>query len=182
MKINDAFWHKPTRALVGSMCLNGGALAQKNTSADAVTTVAIKYVLASDGGAIQTLGTQPTLSLSGLNTASPWNPSVKRDGSPNSPYSMQFAAGVSMPAGTEAYVVFTVGDTSETNTTQVVRAYIGEVVTSGSKRPDLDLTSEAAFGEVKIVNATNAFVIGTTVLSATGVTDTYADTVRVRNN
>ena len=54
-----------------------------------------------------------------------------------------------------------------------------ELVASSADEPDLPglPDNSICLGYVLIVNVTNAFVLGTTLLSAAGVTDTYVDLV-----
>ena len=183
--MNDAFWHKGQRNMVGSRCYSGGVFAQKSTSGDAQTTAAINYSIASTGQ-MYSMVAVTTIDLSGGSTTnagterdlfSPHenNPDVsKNDDSTNGEVLVrQNAAGLSIPAGNQVRVIMTVDASGN------VRGYAGEIVanTATAKRPELDLTDEAAWGEMHITNAhaSNAYVIGTANAQASGFTVTYDD-------
>ena len=76
--MNDAFWHKGQRNMVGSRCFSLGTLALKTGgSADAKTTTAIGYSLA-DTGVIYTKAAMATVDLSGLTAVHSNNPNVTK--------------------------------------------------------------------------------------------------------
>ena len=105
------------------------------------------------------------------------NPNVtKNDDSTNGDVLVrQSAAGLSIPDDQHVYILLTVDKDGG------VRGYAGEMVgiTATAKRPELDLTDEACWGQIYIKNETgSAFVVGTGELDSTtgdGVTVTYTN-------
>ena len=179
--MSDAFWHKGQQQLVGSRCYGKALLAIKTSSSpDGVTTVAVPYTIGTTG-ALYTLATMATVDLSGgtsagdiYTTSHANNPAITvTDDSSTDPRTLrQNAAGVTIPTLSQAYIVFTV-DASVN-----IYGYMGEIVlnTQTAKRPRLDLSAECAWGELLLTNATGSdFVIGTTALDTSSVTDAFAD-------
>ena len=172
--MNDAFWHKGQRNMVGSRCFSLGTLALKTGgSADAKTTTAIGYSLA-DTGVIYTKAAMATVDLSGLTAVHSNNPNVtKNDDSTNGDVLVrQGSNGLVIATANQVYIILTLDASGN------VRGYAGEIVgtSATAKRPELDLSAEAAFGEIHISNASGSnFTVGTTALDTSNVTVTYAN-------
>ncbi|MAH13870.1 MAG: hypothetical protein CMO33_09075 [Verrucomicrobia bacterium] len=183
--MNDAFWHKGQRNMVGSRCFTGGVFAQKGTSGDAQTTAVVNYSIASTGQ-IYSMVAVTTIDLSGGSTTngaterdlfSPHanNPdkTINDDSTNGDVLVRQNAAGVVVSAGNQVRVILTVDVSGN------VRGYAGRIVanTATAKRPELDLTDEAAWGEMHITNAhaSNDYTIGSSNAQASGFTVVYDD-------
>ena len=98
-------------------------------------------------------------------------------------------AGQSIPAGENIYL-FILQD--GTNAPLVRKGTARKVVSRASATAalvttikhdvlplDVDMSTYVCTGYAKLVNVTNAFVIGTTLLSAAGVTDTFVELTRM---
>lgn len=172
--MNDAFWHKGQRNMVGSRCFSLGTLAIKTGgSADAKTTTAIGYSLA-DTGVIYTKAAMATVDLSGLTAVHSNNPdkTINNDSTNGDVLVRQGSNGLVIATANQVYIILTLDASGN------VRGYAGEIVanTATAKRPELDLTSEAAFGEILISNASGSnFTVGTTALDASNVTVTFTN-------
>lgn len=179
--MSDAFWHKGQQQLVGSRCYGKALLAIKTSgSADGVTTAAVPYTIGNTGQ-LYTLATMATVDLSGgtsagdiYSTSHANNPAltVTDDGSTSTRTVRQNAAGVTIPTLSQAYIVFTADASGN------IYGYLGEIVlnTQTARRPRLDLSAECAWAECLLTNATaSPFVIGTTALDTSDITDAFAD-------
>ena len=172
--MNDAFWHKGQRNMVGSRCFSLGTLAIKTGgSADAKTTTAIGYSLA-DTGVIYTKAAMATVDLSGLTAVHSNNPdkTINNDSTNGDVLVRQGSNGLVIATANQVYIILTLDASGN------VRGYADEIVanTATAKRPELDLTSEAAFGEILISNASGSnFTVGTTALDASNVTVTFTN-------
>ena len=175
--MNDAFWHKGQRNMVGSRCFSKGTLAMHaSTKNDVKTTTAIGYSIANTGGIYSKAGTAQ-IDISALGGVHENNPKIEYhdDSQPTARLTRQSAVGLSLADDEHVYILFTL-DASGT-----VRVYAGEMVgiTSTAKRPQLDLTAEACFGQLYLKNETgSAFVFGSANLDLStgdGVTATFTD-------
>ena len=171
--LNDAFWHKAQRSLVGSRVMdNPAGFAKHGSHIKMLTATAINYSIA-DTGLIYTLAITAAIETATGTAAHANNPTktVTDDGDPSERTLRKIVAAESIAAGLTWYVVATVDAGGS------IRLYRGEAVATSQtpKRPELDLSAECAFGQVLMVNATNAFIYGTTAHNATGVTATFSD-------
>ena len=172
--MNDAFWHKGQRNMVGSRCFSTGILAMHaSTKSDVKTTGAVAYSLA-DTGAIYSKAATSQIDISGLGAAHSNNPQVDitDDSSSSTRTVRQSAVGLSVADDYHVYILFTL-DSSGT-----VRVYAGEsvAITATAKRPELDLSAEACFGQLYLKNETGgAIVFGTALLDASGTTATFTN-------
>ena len=173
--MNDAFWHKGQRNMVGSRVYGKCNLAIKTGgSTDAKTTgTTTHYSLAITGG-IYNLAATATVDLSALTAPSTSNPNVtKNDDSTNGDVLVrQGSNGLVIATANQVYIILTVDASGN------IRGYAGEIVgtSATAKRPELDLESEAAFGQIHISNASGSdFTVGGTALDASNVTTTFTD-------
>lgn len=97
-------------------------------------------------------------------------------------------AGQSIPAGQNIYlfviqdgtnVLVRKGTARKKTTRSTVEGALTSTITHDVLPLDVDMSTYVCTGYVKLVNVTNAFVIGTTLLSAAGVTDTYVELTRM---
>jgi len=175
--MNDAFWHKGQRNMVGSRCYSKGTLAMHATTKNDVKTGgAIAYSIA-DTGVIYNKAIASSVDISGLGGVHGNNPKIEYfdDSQTTARITRQSAVGLSVADDEHVYILFTL-DASGT-----VRVYAGEMVgiTATAKRPQLDLSDEACFGQLYLKNETgSAFVFGSANLDLTtgdGVTATFTD-------
>ena len=172
--MNDAFWHKGQRNMVGSRCYSKGTLAMHaSTKNDVKTTGAVAYSIA-DTGVIYSKSATAQIDISGLGGVHQNNPKIEYhdDSQTTARITRQSAVGLSVADDEHVYILFTL-DASGT-----VRVYAGEMVgiTATAKRPQLDLSDEACFGQLYLKNETgSAFVFGTTLLDVSGTTATFSD-------
>ena len=186
--MNDAFWHKGQRNMVGSRVFGTFGLAHKAGSSADVKTVGTTshYSIASTGG-IYNMAACATIALSGgsstgaserdLLSLHSNNPKIEYhdDSQTTARITRQTAVGLSIADDEHVYILLTVDKDGG------VRGYAGEMVgiTSTAKRPQLNLADEACWGQIYIKNETgSAFVVGTGQLDSStgdGVTVTYTN-------
>ena len=172
--MNDAFWHKGQRNMVGSRCFSTGTVAMHaSTKSDLKTTGAIGYSIANTGG-IYSKGATGQIDVSALGGVHENNPKIEYhdDSQTTARITRQSAVGLSIAVDDHVHILATL-DASGT-----VRLYAGEVVakTATAKRPQLDLSAEACFANIYLKHETSgAFVVGTGLLDASGLTATITN-------
>jgi len=98
-------------------------------------------------------------------------------------------AGLSIPAGENIYLFVLQNGTDQptvrkgTARKKVTRASVNAALVTTIVHDvlplDVDMSEFVCTGYAKLVNATNAFIIGTTLMSAAGVTDTFVELTRM---
>ena len=172
--MNDAFWHKGQRNMVGSRCFSTGTVAMHaSTKSDLKTTTAIGYSISNTGG-IYSKAATAQIDVSALGGVHSNNPKIEYhdDSQTTARITRQSAVGLSIAVDDHVHILATL-DASGT-----VRLYAGEMVakTATAKRPQLDLTAEACFANIYLKNETSgAFVVGTGLLDASGLTATITN-------
>ena len=186
--MNDAFWHKGQRNMVGSRVFGTFGLAHKASASADVKTVGTTshYSIASTGG-IYNMPACATIDLSGGSSTGASerdllalhanNPKIEYfdDSQTTARITRQTAVGLSIADDEHVYILLTVDKDGG------VRGYAGEMggIASTAKRPQLNLADEACWGQIYIKNETgSAFVVGTGQLDSTtgdGVTVTYTN-------
>jgi hypothetical protein len=97
-------------------------------------------------------------------------------------------AGMSIPAGENIYIFIIqngtivkarVGSSRKTVTRASVNAALVSTVVHDVLPVDVDMSAWICTGYAKLTNSTNPFIIGTTLLSAAGVVDTFVELTRM---
>ena len=171
--MNDAFWHKGQRNMVGSRVYSVGGFAKHGSHVNYLTASAVVYSLADTGG-MYTKAAQSSIDADGLTASHANNPDVsKNDDSTNGDVLVrQASGGLVIPTANQVYIILTLDASGN------IRGYAGEIVSTSAtaKRPELDLSAEAAFGQVLVSNASGSnFTVGTTAHNASNVTATFMD-------
>ena len=168
--LNNAFWHKGQRDVVGSQALGNVTLAVDDD--EKVSAAAVEFMIQGVGGktAAVSLGTTTTL------VAANWagglhanNPATSRndDSEASSVFTRQNFVGLSVDAYSKVYVILTTEagaaatHANQAETESLFHWYAGEIVPQASTPtvPVLDLSAEAPLARILMHNNTAAAIL-----------------------